>query len=206
MADELKWVLGIVAAIALLMIFMGKLDMDIHIQAVLPPGQTYTDSGCTFISNADITSTYTNAEELTDFSATGAWVAIDSNSDGIKEGYGHTGSGGSTVSCTESITRKLITYTPGGLPVIYCSGSTCNGFATAVYICKDGYNFQMFTSTGTGATDAILTCGTTCTPNCVGKCGGVSDGCTGTCNMACGGTCATLKQSASNAILAWTQC
>jgi hypothetical protein len=161
MADEWKWVMGIIVVVAIAMIFTGHLGGNIQFQGVI---------------GTDCPVFRTNAVTLADFGTTTTWVATDCDNNGIYESYGMDPS-----AATGWI------FTPKGTAITdYEYMCKSAGFPVYNYVLvrKVGNSwYNAFKQNYGYASSADITCVGTCTPSCTDKvCG--DDGCGGSC-----GTC-----------------
>lgn len=166
MADEWKWVLGIIAVVTIAMVFTGHLKGNVQFQGVI---------------GVDCPVFKTNAVSLADFGTTTTWVAVDCDNNGIYEAYGMDPS-----AATSWIFTAKGTAITGYEYMCKTAGFPAYNYVVVKKIGNTYYN--AFRQNYGVASSADTTCVGTCTPNCVGKCGGVSDGCSGTCNAVCATT------------------
>jgi len=179
MADELKWILGIVAVIALLMIFTGHLDLDINLQSVLTTGQVSF--------RTDVVTGGTGSQ----YNAAGKYIAVDYNNDGALECFVYS----SYFSTWTQGTSVAIAATPEGFGVFkYGTSILVNRVTNPIYIPTTSCGISLATSPTPPYKDSNQevcvggACPTACIPDCTGRCGGVSDGCGGSCTAVCTGT------------------
>ncbi len=140
MADNWKWIVGVIAVIALIMIFTGhlKLGGTVLLQSVI---------------GTDCPRFKTNSAG--DYGLSTVWVAADCNGDDVFEGYGYQG-------ITSPTNKFPVTgQTPDGKDY-YCG----NGY---LIVLKTGTSFPIQywnMQTNAGAyRSADLTCAPACTPN-----------------------------------------
>jgi len=183
------WIILILAGA----LFLGGMytQKQYPIFSVLPVGQTYSDSACTFISDTNIVQANNNIEGIEDFSSTyTSWIAVDWDGDGTKEGYGKSGTTSASADICSS--KPGITHTPGGLKVVKHD-------TNEVGICStDGKYVYRFTRASSSAQLAVLTCASsTCTPD--NSC--ASSTCTG---QTCTNNCGTVIAGTKNCVIACT--
>lgn len=161
MTDELKWVLGGLVLIAVVMVFTGHLKGNVQFQSVI---------------GVDCPAFKTNAVGGVYGSST--WIAVDCNEDNIFEKYGYDAS--APLGWIWSTTGTA----PNGM-VYMCKTAGVPAYRYVAVKQSSAMTYIAFRENYGNAATADTTCVPSCTPNCVGKCGGVSDGCSGTCNAAC---------------------
>lgn len=146
-------------------------------------GSTNWPSDCSFITNVN---PYT--QRPTSYASSGAWIAIDYNSDGIKEKFGMVSS--STSPGQASWATLVENYNNYGDDI------KTNG--VSVYVVY-GSGYTRFNLNEGSASNAVTTCGV-CTPSCIGKtCG--DDGCGGSC-----GSCSTGYTCTNNQCVQVSTC
>jgi hypothetical protein len=168
---ELKWILGIVAVIAILMVFTGHLGGTINIQS-MQPGQVSF--------RTDVVAGV--------YQASNKYIAVDYDDDGALECFVYS----STYSSWQQGSYVPFAQTPEGYGV-FKYGTTSNILikigsypvyspTTSCGIPLAALPTEPYTANGQEMVE-----GGACVPNCAGKCGGAGDGCSGTCDVACSG-------------------
>jgi hypothetical protein len=164
MADEWKWVMGIIAAIIIVMVFTGHLNGNIGFQSALQPGQVSFRTTAT-----------TGGGDGTQYGVSGKYVAVDVNGDAALECFTLYGSYSVTIrneTCTQA-GFGLITLTPEKFQVCDISSTTyINIYVDAKMYkyysstaCPSGFLSVSPTSPYTASNQEVLVSGTACTPN-----------------------------------------
>lgn len=127
--------------------------------AILPSGESNGPASCIFSTNEN---PYT-ASAVT-YGNTGVWIAIDINSDGVKEKFGRYSSGTLSTGCTGGIgectgfgTLLVKDYNSAGDDIYTKSNN--------VYIATSSGDYAYFSNGFGSASNAITTCTSTCVPD-----------------------------------------
>lgn len=146
MADEWKWVIGIISVIVIVMVFTGHLKGNVMFQSVVG-----TDCPL-FKTNA--VGGYPNG-----YYANITWVAADCNGDGVYEAYGYK-----LTSASPDKNYAMKGKTPENYDY-YCSGTSLWVWDTTLpgpYM-GNPYPYAVFSKNYGASVNADLTCGA-CTP------------------------------------------
>jgi hypothetical protein len=162
MAKDIKTWIIVILVIAGALFLGGMYTQKQHpLFALLPAGEYSAPSDCSFITNEN---PYT--ARATTYDNTGTWIAIDVNSDGIKEKFGRRAGGGPSGSCTGGTgectgfgTLQIMDYNSGG-DDLYINGDN-------IYVATPSGYYTLFAKDYGVASNAITTCTTTpvCTPS-----------------------------------------
>jgi hypothetical protein len=173
MADEWKWVMGILVVVIIAMVFTGHLKGNVNFQSIV-------GVDCpTFKTNAvnNVYNLYT------------VWVAADCNGDGLYESYKWQG----TESQTNTLSSGLLETIPAGRKYNCYNGAS--GWEVHIWTNIVSLPYKYLTYSQQSGAD--LTCTASCTPSCTGKvCG--DNGCGGSCGTCNSGYTCNLNQCVVN--------
>jgi hypothetical protein len=200
--NEYMWIMiAIVALVVVGMFIQSKYDVF----AILPAGQCNAYS-----NNLFTTSVNPLASSYDDYAGTGAWVAIDTNSDGVKEEFGYssraqTSSTSGMAECgggtaANKGTLKVENFNTAGDDIYYYQSTNANW----IYVCAaNKQTARYFNQDNANSANAMQSCGgttpVTCTNGQTQSCSAANT-CAGTqtCTNNAWGACTTTLQKCSD--------